>query len=498
MPEAGERDISACALTTTPLIGLVLLAVILVGLSLVFFVNPLARRLPEPGRPAAKRTPGCALGSLAGALPAFTSVAAIPANTTGGNFKGDAVTIGQPLRLTSSLTIVAERDLTVSANIDVPVQIQVAQVDVTLVSRQGNVFVAAGAKIGGGRAGPGDLDVAQQGGPRLLARGGAGRNGGFIRIVAPRGSIDIHGEIVGTSGGDGGEARARGVLAVLSNGDAVSVAGGCGGFGGDVVLCAADVIHVAGRIDGSDGGEGGRARANAGPGVDADAVGGDGGRAGDIVFRDNCQVYIDQGAAVRGGTAPYDNRGGLAEALAGNGDARVRGRGGDARAVGGKGGDGGTITFANCVVRNNGRVRSADGGVGGGFNGPPAVRAEGGNGLTANPRGFAGGSASAVGGMGGRAGAQPVFRIPTDVPGQRSGRGIKGEEAPGGDARARGGDGGNGQAPGSGAKSGEARARGGAKGGGAAPPAQSAAAEPPARATADGGDGPTVLSPGAT
>src|SRR5205085_8137507 len=85
------------------------------------------------------------------------------------------------------------------------------------------------------------------------ASGRAGWNGGVIAIDAPKGSVSMQGAIHGICGGDGGEATAGqpAIVGVPHKQRGGSAAGGCGGQGGDVIICALEEITIGGPVIGA-------------------------------------------------------------------------------------------------------------------------------------------------------------------------------------------------------------------------------------------------------
>jgi hypothetical protein len=245
--------------------------------------------------------------------------------------------------------------------------------------------------------------------PNATATATAGFNGGFIRILAPQGSIVVDGELRAGTGGEGGEATASGTAS------AVAVAGQ-GGFGGDVFLCAERDIIVRMPISAGGGGYGAFARAKAsklaaGP---CTATGGGGNDGGSVMF-----VGTNPGVtAVTLSARVVAGQGGDGD----KGDAT----GGVASAFGGPGGKGGTVTFTNCHVVSHGIVQAGNGGSGGDATSASGTGLMGGRPATAN------------GGSGGTTGTAPS--IPQPLGAQPEPGTVDGSGGKGGDAVSTGGD----------------------------------------------------------
>ncbi len=183
--------------------------------------------------------------------------------------------------------------------------------------------------------------------------------------------------------------------------------GGDGGRGGDVLLCAGRRIYVAdgARVAGGGGGFAGQAKALAGRGGQARARNGKAGRGGDVVIKGTGPgVTLTVDGIVEGGF------GGLfipERRATANGGVGVNLSGGDASAIGGHGGRGGDVELIDVTVDRkfviiggpggNGSDAEAVGGVGGTWPFAPAFGYQFG-------QGAAGGNATAVGGDGGAAG----------------------------------------------------------------------------------------------
>jgi hypothetical protein len=356
---------------------------------------------------------------------------------TEGLLTGGAITILPGIiNLTGDLTLVAQGNLTVNGIIQFPnpPNSPVSSINLTLVSLNGTVTVAGQATINGGVAAIRNDPVVRGRNPRV--RSDPGTNAGFIKIGGI--NIDIQGSVLGTGGGSV-HAGVQGE-AFLGGGSA-GIAGGDGGFGGDVLLCALEAVRLASGavVLGGDGGNGGSVESTAdNNGSRAFAMGGDVSPGGEVRFvgtsreeGQQCQVFLQAGSRVAGGNGSFGG-----EAVATGGDANLL-SGGLAQAEGGKGGQGGTVLFENCVVVvNAGVVQAGDGG-----NGGPAT-ANGGNGRNGALfiPGSDGGRADADGGDGGPAGDVPVIPLPS---GARA-AGSPGKGGSGGEAEANPGNGGQG------------------------------------------------------
>ncbi len=339
---------------------------------------------------------------------------------------------------TADLTLVAQSSLDVAGWIKLPDQTApgAAAINVTLVCFDGPVHVSG--IVGGGHAAPG-IDGSSTG-SSALAQGGAGTNGGWVRISAR--SIRIDGNVAGNAGGRGGNATAAagGGLQPWHFGGAV---GGAGGRGGDVLLCAVERVELRAngvRVAGGQGGRGGDAAASAKVRGTAESLGGPGSNGGDATIvggGPSPLVVVNDGATFAG-------RGG------GGGTGRAEGGEGgfffkpaNAEANGGYAGDGGDVHWVNATPTGGGQIRSA-GGAGG------YADATGGKGSDGLIFGGDGADAAATGGKGGVAGD----------PGGRIGNG--------GDASATGGNGGDARFD-HGGWSGEGTAQGGENGLGDSP-----------------------------
>jgi hypothetical protein len=379
---------------------------------------------------------------------------------------------GTLIQLTSSLIVVVDGPLVVQGTIAVnPAIAPGTRVDVVLVSLGANVLISPGAKVGGTQMpGPAAVSVTGAGGAPALAAGLAGTNGGYVKIVAARGAIDIQGEVRGFCGSTGGFAFANGAAVaglgglVMNGGEAVAV-GGQAGAGGDVKLCAWEAINNTGRVRGGFGGYGGDATAAAVNGQDAYGRSAPSNTGGDVLIQGlqpNVQVF--NAGFIEGGNVLGT---GIARAQGGAGGVFT---GGDATAIGGAGSNGGTVQFANCVVIPPVGAISAYVGGDGGW-----AYAIGGAGSVQGLLGLRGGDADATGGNGGAPGATPVIPTPAGARnGTIAGAGL-GSDGHGGTATATGGPGGTVPprppfpAIGRGGSSGKASATGGTGQSGAAP-----------------------------
>ncbi len=386
--------------------------------------------MPSSGSPA----PTLGAGPVHGTIPG-SSIIQPPGVTT--NVDGDVV-------------LLAHGDITIGGAFQAILGIS----SMTMISLRGNIRITPGGKVRGGKIASGP---ATRGALFRLAAAGPGQPGGVIRLLAPRGSIDVEGRVEGQDGGDGGKADDDGFSVIpLPTG----AAGGQSGAGGEVWLCALESIHIGinGVVRGGEAGKGGAARAKSMRLGDSLAVHGPGNSGGDVHLNGPnpsalTQVFFEQGGVVEGGHGAGRSRR-PAAAIAGNG---LRSNGRYANAIGGNGGDGGTVLFSGCVVNGPFTVRPGMGGDGawavatGGF-GDDAILLSG----------FAGGGANAVGGDGGAPGA-PVA-VPTaagtTVPGQPPVPG-PGHTSTGGSATVITGGGGSGGLAGNGGPSGTGTAQGG-------------------------------------
>src|ERR1051325_7754712 len=144
------------------------------------------------------------------------------AGVTGGTFHPPTIPLpqGTTLTLTSSLVVIADQSLTISGAIALaPTG---PTIDITLVSLHNDVYVdgtigvpSAFATAGIGNTGGGVADP---------ALGGAGGNGGYVKIAAPEGSIRISGTVAAQHGGFGGNATATGTATGLLPGASYAIA----------------------------------------------------------------------------------------------------------------------------------------------------------------------------------------------------------------------------------------------------------------------------------
>lgn len=335
----------------------------------------------------------------------------------GGSFFGGTITVNGQNNLTSDVSLVSEGDITINGTIAVAPQNPGANpIDITIISVNGNVYISPGAQVSGGVAPAGSDDVSKT--LPAKANSKAGRNGGLVRIIGV--NIDVHGYIFGADGGPGGKAEAVpqvpvGVIGVPASAEAGA---GCGGYGGDVLLCAKDSIHVAAVSSGptivaGGGGVGGTAIASSDLGNEARAAGGDSSDSGDVIFRGtgaNLQIFIDQAAEVLGGDPNFTT----GSCKGGKGKATVKGfqqahDGGKAEAWSGEGGKGGTVIFKRCRV--NPTHGAATGGKGGDGGRADAVGGAADSGQPGHANGFRGGAATSEGGQGGAKGRAPAIPL---------------------------------------------------------------------------------------
>jgi hypothetical protein len=402
---------------------------------------------PETSPPAAPKT---ALDCI---RPPTTGAAAVPTSgvVSGGTYASPGpVTLsagGAQFALTSDLVISSDDDLTVDINLDLPYVATpgAPSPNITLIARR---RVVINRHLGGGST----ARAAVVSG--TFVKAAPGSNGGHVKIVA--GTIDIHGRVEGGRGGQGGTARAIGLMTtawggMLTSGGEATAVGGSGGMGGDVILCA-DLIVISGSVSGGEGGSGGWAIAAATGGHDACGCGGAAGTAGDVIFGPGSQINIS-GVVSGGGN---DNT------FGGHGIAYGTGSdGGDADAHGGPSAPGGTVLFRTGAVVFSAPppvalVKSGAGGIGG------YATARGGAGADGALFPDAGGTAQAFGTAGGKFGTTPQIPQPngSTVPGS------DGPAGPGGGAEATGGTGGASTLGLVGGSSGVAKASGGSNGNG--------------------------------
>ena len=435
---------------------------------------------PPPNIPTAKLVPTCAVPNV------VANIGALGPNVTGGVYVGpvgQAVTIpaNVTMKLTQSLTIISSGNLDINGHI-VPGLNAVGEVknpslNITLISQQGSVNLGPNAVVGWA---PGLLIPTAAPVTAASSAGNAGRSGGYIKIVAPSGTVWNQGSIIGLSGEGGGSATdvVGNVLGFMS------AAGGGGGHAGDVRLCHVDGINNQGTIRGGFAGGGGGGIATSVAGL-ADARGGPGGLGGDVIL---------EGLA-NPGPVRVLNPGGIFGGLGGEGGGGIASTAAPwpfvANADGARGRFGGTVKFVNVEMAPVGPLHNASGGDGG------VASATGGPGLNLGVAGTKGGSATAKGGRGARDGvkALPIPVPPLDPPGVWGPTitGLPSRTGTGGTATATAGGGGFGLFK-NGA-SGTANAVGGT-GKGGVPPAPVPAFGPTPPVAAAGGAGGTVTATG--
>jgi hypothetical protein len=233
-------------------------------------------------------------------------------------------------------------------------------------------------------------------------------------------NVDVQGQVIGNQGGTGGDASALPPVPLL--GTAVDcfadAAAGCGGNGGDILVCATDSIHVgrvggAASIDAGNAGGGGNANAVAQAGYAAQSAGGHGLLSGNVIFRGmaaDCQVFVDVTATVTGGGSVNRVRAPGSATAQGGGPWVIHDEdGASAEAWGGSGTKGGTVIFEQCkVVAPHGMVNGGAGADGG------MAQATGGDGYSGTrmfPDARKGGTGPAHGGRGGAAGKRPTIPL---------------------------------------------------------------------------------------
>ncbi|HEY6323788.1 MAG TPA: hypothetical protein VJA16_19780, partial [Thermoanaerobaculia bacterium] len=196
-----------------------------------------------PRLPAPKPVADCAVGGLP-PPPASGPALVLDASVKGGVYGAPAVDIpaNASLQLTSDLLVIATRDITILGLITGP---QGGAARIVFVSLEGTIRVGNQASIGLGFARPGPASTPR--GASVFALGGPGENGGLLKLVALKGSVDIAGTLFGQAGGPGGLAKATAspLLARLQRAfgfvpqaGAALAMGGVPGAGGDVIVCA--------------------------------------------------------------------------------------------------------------------------------------------------------------------------------------------------------------------------------------------------------------------
>jgi hypothetical protein len=355
-------------------------------------------RIPDPISANPKEKMDCSTPTTG------TGVSVFDHTTTGGVIKGQQITLaaGETATLTRSLTVIADGDLIVAGKIEVPpLPPGASPVDINLISNNGKVVIAAGARVDAGLGAFGLTSLVR--GLYARAVSTAGGNGGLIRIKGV--NIEIAGIVSGATGGRGGVAQAIGASFWVFGGFAAAVAGE-GGFGGDVILCAVDSIAISGQALSGFGGDGALGLGQSSNGSDAYGQGGQGNDAGNLTLTGlggtPCQVFFIGSGRVVG--SPGGN----------GGNGRATGRpapsgfsGGNATAVGGHGGKGGTVFFNNVVVvpPPTGSAKASIGGNGGAAQANAGAGGRGG--ITPLVQPGSGGDAWANGGDGGESGKTP-------------------------------------------------------------------------------------------
>ena len=314
------------------------------------------------------------------------------------------VPANRQIYLSGSLTVVSGEDIVVDGSITWSPPDPGS--GITLVSLNGDIVI--NGQVGGSARPPRPPFDTSVRGALAIALGQPGVNGGHIRVIAPRGSIRINGVVEGVPGSAGAWAQAEGTVPwyvrIISS-RRIAAVGGQGGAGGDVVLCAAEQITIAGSALAGKGG--GATRRNSRPqvnafarglnGAGAYARGGPGNDGGDVIFHglgEGCQI-VNSGL-VRGGRGGEQERMTALALSSGSSDAEAKGS---------DGGRGGSIRFEGCRVAEVGIMEAHTGGTGG-----PAD-ARGGTGKQSRLfAGDSGGDAETKGGDAGPDGARP--RIP--------------------------------------------------------------------------------------
>lgn len=361
-------------------------------------------------------------GCNGGSPPAPASCAAIPLLTPGttvspqwptttgkvmlsGTLSGPTLVLpkGAVISVDAPLTIVADKDISIDGQIQIPNMPKgTPGPGLMIVSLHGTVTLSDGSFVGCGGSGKGD--------------GGAVTISGVV--------LELHGTIYGNDGGVGDDVPSP--IAPTA-----SATGGNGGQGGSLLMCAVEGIKVGSKvrinpgsvlIAAGNGGTGGKAVAVESGGTSS--KGGNGGGGGDVTFSGpnagtKVPVIIDNDPA--GGSG---EKGGATSA---NSNARRDG-GGNAVAVGGDGGAGGTVKFVGVVVTLGPAATVAAG------NGADGLKATATGGDGSSPlfgNGNSGGDATATGGHGGAAGATPVIPLPNGTT-----KGSPGRDGSGADATA--------------------------------------------------------------
>ncbi|MCB1734650.1 MAG: hypothetical protein H6981_11555 [Gammaproteobacteria bacterium] len=316
---------------------------------------------------------------------------------------------GSTITLTRrSLTLIARDDLIINGQIRIA-PIHNVTLDVTLVSVTGDIEIGVNALISGSP--PKRASTQKASGAGVALSGESGAAGGNIRLMALSGSVRIKGDIEATPGRDGQsmDITAPPYLGIPTLAGGANARGGDGGGGGHVLICAQEKIEIgpfAALIAGGNGGDGGDADADACGGGTSRALAGSGGDAGQVWLTGTgnrpCLVTLANKAGIRAGD-PGD--GGLGVALSGGGGIAASS---PAFALGGAGGNGGSVHFTHCVFQGPAaNVVGGEGGYGG------DADAVGGAGLAGwIGSGDAGGPALAHGGDAGKNGVAPACPLP--------------------------------------------------------------------------------------
>ena len=347
---------------------------------------------PRPSVAQKQRKIDC---SIPGDAPTATK---LRSNITGGvlHAKDIKLPIGRTLKITSTLILVADQNLIIDGDIEFADGLRPAP-DIILVSKNKDVVIngSVGESILSKTKTASGIDSNAQS-LFASASGGAGYNAGYIKIIAPKGNVDIQGTVIAGNGGKGGWASATGVN--FSIGGSALAAAGQGGRGGDIYICALDSLNIgaSGEIRGGMGGGGGVAQSVSKGRFEAYSEAGPNNDGGDVFIEGEGSALLP---VINAGLITGGSIDGWGVAVA-----TARPNGSNALAIGREGGRGGTVFMTSCEFAVVGTVNAGQGGHGG------DAEADGGMGNTIVLLGYKGGNATARGGNGGKSG--PIPQIP--------------------------------------------------------------------------------------
>lgn len=324
--------------------------------------KPLA--IPPAQMAAPKPSHDCKPPSTVG----LKRIKALNASVKGGYYKAPAVVLkkGVTIVLDSTLVLIAENSIDIQGTITVPPPIpSVIPIFAPAAPVSVILYCEKGSINVSGHIGP-----LQPGRPHysgIDVRSPAGSAvavsgaGSYAGVIKMAAPIGSI-NIPGMIRGFEGGWGGKAVAAPIAKpGSAVAV-GGQGGAGGDVLMCAYEGIYADGSIYAGKGGQGGEAEAYADFGERARAIGGKGNDGGDLIFvgmGPNTEVALKQFA--NGG---HGGDGGDGTADTPWWTTPVK-KGVDAKAWGEDAGNGGSVRFSNCKVSQWRWIYAGDGGDGG-------------------------------------------------------------------------------------------------------------------------------------